>query len=178
MGSHQSSRMKSDIWLTPPEIVGALGAFDLDPCAVPAPRPWSTASRHIALPDDGLDAFWKGRVWLNPPYSREAVKWLRKLAEHGNGTALVFARTETAWFVESVWERAHAVMFLHGRLHFHHADGSRAKANAGAPSCLVSYSHYDTMKLSESGLSGTLLELRYRRPSRAKMYSVTEAEAQ
>lgn len=30
--------MKSDIWLTPPHILDALGPFDLDPCA-PDPRP-------------------------------------------------------------------------------------------------------------------------------------------
>lgn len=36
MGSHQSAAMLKDEWLTPPEIIQALGgpeSFDLDPCA-------------------------------------------------------------------------------------------------------------------------------------------------
>src|SRR5437867_202275 len=58
MGGHQSSHMQTDVWLTPPHILAALGPFDLDPCAAPEPRPWPTAERHIALPDDGLAADW------------------------------------------------------------------------------------------------------------------------
>lgn len=153
MGSHQSAAMKSDTWLTPPHIVLALGEFDLDPCC-PPDMPWKTAARSFTKKDDGLALQWHGRVWLNPPYSRDAVHWLRKMAYHGKGTALVFARTETEWFVETVWEAATAVLFLYGRLHFHHADGTRAAANAGAPSCLVAYGNDDAKTLRESGLSG------------------------
>ncbi|QDK02832.1 DNA methylase [Gordonia phage Squiddly] len=159
MGGHQSARMITDTWLTPPHIIDALGPFDLDPCAAPAPRPWDTAAKHYTLPTDGLTEPWNGRVWLNPPYSREAVKWLAKLAHHGHGTALVFARTETVWFVATVWQRATAVLFLHGRLHFHYANGERAAANAGAPSCLVAYGTEDADRLAGSGLDGTLVRL-------------------
>jgi len=157
MGSHQSSRMLSDTWLTPPEIIGALGPFSLDPCAAPEPRPWPTALRHISRPADGLAAEWQGRVWLNPPYSRDAVRWLRRMARHGSGTALVFARTETAWFVETVWRQASAVLFLRGRIHFHRPDGSRAPANAGAPLELVAYGEYDAERLGDCGLDGTVV---------------------
>lgn len=156
MGSHQSSSMISDVWLTPPEIIQALGPFDLDPCAAPPPRPWATAERHIALPDDGLSAEWTGRVWLNPPYSREAARWLRKLAAHGEGMALIFARTETIWFQETVWDAptATAVLFIRDRLHFHHADGTRAEANSGAPSVLVAYGRSMGGRLLASGIPG------------------------
>lgn len=160
MGGHQSAAMLTDIWLTPPELLAKLGRFDLDPCAAPDPKPWPTADRHYTLPTDGLGMEWFGRVWLNPPYSREAVKWLRRLADHGTGTALVFARTETSWFVETVWRRATAVLFIHGRIHFHHGDGARAKANAGAPSCLVAYGDHDATVLRQCGITGTYLELR------------------
>ncbi|WP_084501477.1 DNA N-6-adenine-methyltransferase [Nocardia xishanensis] len=157
MGSHHSARAGSDVWLTPPGVVTALGAFDLDPCAA-EPRPWDTARRHIAPPDDGLAATWEGRVFLNPPYSN-LTDWLGKLADHGRGTALIFARTETRWFVDLVWQRASAVMFLHGRLHFHLPDGSRARGNAGAPSCLVAYGDGDALRLAGSGLAGTFVNL-------------------
>jgi hypothetical protein len=150
--------MKSDTWLTPPHILQALGPFDLDPCC-PPDMPWPTAKRDYTRAENGLKQPWEGRVWLNPPYSREAVKWLTKLADHGYGTALVFARTETEWFVEQVWRRASAVLFLYGRLHFHHADGTRAKANAGAPSCLVAYGSIDADLLESSGLDGRFVRL-------------------
>jgi hypothetical protein len=159
MGSHQSASMISDVWLTPHEIVETLGPFDLDPCAAPEPRPWATAARHIALPEDGLAAEWCGRVWLNPPYSSEAAKWLRKMVEHNNGTALVFARTETSWFVETVWKAATAVLFIEGRLYFHRPDGTRAEANSGAPSCLVAYGHHDARILAMSGIKGGFVRL-------------------
>lgn len=148
MGSHQSAAMISDTWLTPREITDALGPFDLDPCAAPEPRPWPTAERMISLPDDGLAADWQGRVWMNPPYSREARAWLAKLAAHGTGTALTFARTETSWFIDHVWRQATALLFLHGRIYFHRPDGTRAAANSGAPSVLIAYGRDDADRLT------------------------------
>lgn len=156
MGSHHSANAKTTTWLTPPHVIAALGDFDLDPCAAPG---WRTAGRHVVLPEDGLAGDWEGRVWLNPPYGNEAWVWLSKLAAHGRGTALIFARTETSGFVEQVWGKASAVKFLHGRLHFHYPDGSRAKANSGAPSVLVAYGIEDAIRLQASNLPGTFLML-------------------
>jgi len=87
MGSHQSAHMDKDEWLTPPEILAALGEFDLDPCACSAPRPWPTAKQHLTRADDGLTAPWYGRVWLNPPYGTANVvgPWMRRMVTHGNG---------------------------------------------------------------------------------------------
>lgn len=157
MGSHHSHNAGTTTWLTPPHIIEALGEFDLDPCGAPG---WVTAKRSIILPEDGLTAAWEGRVWLNPPYGKEAWTWLDKLAEHGTGTALIFARTETAGFVEQVWEKATALLFLHGRLHFHYPDGTRAKANSGAPSVLVAYGDSDARALKNCQLSGTYVRLK------------------
>lgn len=91
---------------------------------------------------------WHGRVWMNPPYGDEIGEWMTRLADHGNGIALVFARTETAWFFESVWRRAHAVFFFRGRISFYHVDGTQGDA-AGAPSCLVAYGEDNTKALSD-----------------------------
>lgn len=143
--------MKSEVWLTPPGILKALGWFDLDPCA-PSVRPWDMAREHISLPVDGLAAEWSGRVWLNPPFGAKAAAWLRKMRAHGNGIALIPARTETAMFYESVWDGADAVCFLKGRPHFHRADGTRAPFNSGAPICLVAYGNDNALALEASGL--------------------------
>jgi len=151
--------MISDTWLTPPEILKALGPFDLDPCCPPV-MPWKTAARCFTERDDGLAQPWAGRVWLNPPYSREAVRWLRRMAQHGNGVALVFARTETEWFWETVWRAATALHFFEGRIHFHHPDGRRARANAGAPSVLAAYGDDNAAALKSCRLPGRYVELR------------------
>ncbi|MDT0497421.1 DNA N-6-adenine-methyltransferase [Algiphilus sp. W345] len=148
--------MKNDEWLTPPEILRALGRFDLDPCA-PVGRPWPTAERHYTETDDGLAQAWTGRVWCNPPFGREAVKWLRRCAEHGDAIALVPARTETAMFYETVWGVADAVCFLRGRPHFHYVDGRRAPFNSGAPIALIAYGHDNAAVLRTCGLGMTLV---------------------
>lgn len=160
MGGHQSAAMLKDEWLTPPDIIKALGEFDLDPCAPHASRrPWDTAKRHYSVEDDGLAQPWTGRVWLNPPYGLEAAHWLSRLAAHGDGIALIFARTETAMFFEHVWDKAEALLFLRGRLHFHHVDGSRAAANAGAPSVLIAYGRRNAEALTDSCIPGYVLNL-------------------
>lgn len=156
MGGHQSAAMLKDEWLTPPHILNRLGGFDLDPCS-PINRPWDTAVLHYDIKDDGLSQLWFGRVWCNPPYGLEAAQWLDRMAQHGNGIALIFARTETRMFFDHVWKRADAVCFIEGRLHFHHVDGTRAKANSGAPSCLVAYGKSNVVALRQAEL-GVVVE--------------------
>jgi hypothetical protein len=146
-----------DEWLTPPEIIKALGPFDLDPCS-PENRPWPTARRHLTVEDDGLTHNWVGRVWLNPPYGEETGVWLRRLADHGNGVALVFARTETAWFFDEIWRRAGAVFFFLGRLAFYHITGEQGDS-AGSPSCLVAYGFNNVSALENSGIGGITIKL-------------------
>lgn len=159
LSSHQRPyHGETNVWLTPPEIVKALGPFDLDPCAAPEPRPWPTADRHIVLPEDGLAAEWGGAfVWCNPPFGAEAEAWLSRMADHGNGIALVPARTETRWFVTTIWQRAESVLFLHGRPHFHYPDGARGRANSGVPICLVGYGANSHHRLLTCGLPGSLV---------------------
>ncbi len=159
MGGHQSSRMISCEWLTPREIITALGDFDLDPCS-PECRPWDTAKVHYSRKDDGFVKPWAGRVWLNPPYGHDTWKWLKKLSEHGNGIALIFARTETVQFFRTVWDKADSIFFFLGRLTFHRADGRRAMSDSGAPSCLVAYGQNNTTAISISGLRGKLIILK------------------
>lgn len=155
LSGHQSASMKNDEWLTPPEIMAPLGKFDLDPCS-PIVRPWDTAAHHYNIRDDGLLRSWSGRVWCNPPFGREAVKWLRRMADHGNGIALIPARTETAMFYETVWGVADAILFVKGRPHFHRVDGSRAPFNSGAPICLVAYGNNNAIVLLQSGLGAVV----------------------
>ncbi len=158
IGSHQSAIMKNDEWLTPPEIIKSLGKFDLDPCA-PVSRPWPTAYKHYTVNDDGLSLPWHGRVWCNPPYGDQTGIWLSRLAEHGNGIALIFARTETKMFFDHVWAKADGLLFIKGRLNFHYVSGEKAYANAGAPSVLVAYGLSNLGSLYGSNIKGKVVEL-------------------
>jgi hypothetical protein len=159
MGSHHSANMKNDEWLTPPEIIKALGKFDLDPCA-PIIRSWDTARHHFTIQNNGLSCLWYGRVWCNPPYGLEAVKWLEKLAEHGNGIALIFARTETKMFFDQVWNKAYSLLFIEGRLFFYDVNGKKAKSNSGAPSVLIAYDHTNSCILEHCNIPGKFIQLK------------------
>lgn len=155
-GHHKPNQGDKEEWLTPPEIIEALGPFDLDPCA-PVSRPWPTAAEHYTIEDDGLAQPWRGFVWCNPPYGRKTWDWLEKMIAHGNGIALIFARTETEGFFDKAWAGADAMMFLQGRLFFHHVTGERARHNSGAPSVLLAYGDAAVKRLDESGLRGVLV---------------------
>ena len=51
--ANQDNDDESNEWLAPPEIIDALGFFDLDPRMVKN-RPWDTAKRHIEIEENGL----------------------------------------------------------------------------------------------------------------------------
>jgi hypothetical protein len=146
MSGHHSSASATEDWGTPPYIIEALGgagSFDLDPASMENP-PSATARRCYTIRDNGLLLPWFGRVWLNPPYGVSLLTaFLGRLAYHGRGTALIFARTETDAFRRHVWEAATGLLFLYGRLNFHFPDGTRASFNAGAPSVLCAYGMRD-----------------------------------
>ena len=145
-------------WLTPPHIIEALGQFDLDPCCPPT-MPWRTATRMVHWPEDGLKVDWTGkRVWCNPPYGRDAVPFLRKMAENKTGVLLVFARTDTSAWQDWIFPHAYGILFLRGRLRFCRPDGTPGET-ATAPSALVAYSEQDFARLRESGLAGAFLRV-------------------
>lgn len=162
---HHSGQDTSDIWLTPPFVIDALGGpenFDLDP-ATPPVMPWPTAKRRYTIEDNGLTSAWQGRVWPNPPYSRpDYSRFMGRMADHNHGTALIFARTETRTFFDCVWNTATALLFLAGRLNFYGPDGKPGKANAGAPSVLCAYGDADAEILRACGLEGAFVDLRLR----------------
>lgn len=152
-GHHTAYRGNTDSWITPRWVVETLGEFDLDPCAA-TPQPWPLARHSYVEEEDGFSQPWSGRVWLNPPYGPATGKWLGKLAEHGDGVALTFARTETRMFVQQVWKKADALLFIADRLFFHYPDGTRATSNSGGPSVLIAYGKQNADVLSTCGIRG------------------------
>jgi hypothetical protein len=158
---HERTGLTND-WLPPKFILDALGPFDLDPCAA-RDQPWATARLQLTIQGDGLTKRWQGRVWLNPPYGDRTALWLAKLACHGNGMALLYARTDTQMFFDCVWGQANGIFFFKGRVPFCRPDGTAA-AVAGAPSVLVSYdvrgSRRNYAALKNCELAGRFLTIR------------------
>jgi len=148
----------TDVWLTPPYIIEALGEFDLDPSS-PINRPFETAKNYYTILDDGLSQEWNGRVWCNPPYGKHTKNWLKKCKEYGNAMVLIFARTETRMFFDHIWNDADAVLFIKGRLKFYHIDGTQGDA-AGAPSVLIAYGDNNAEILKNCKLEGKYIDLR------------------
>jgi len=144
-------------WFTPKWITDELGPFNLDPCSS-TKRPWDTAKEHYT--EQGLEKEWFGNVWLNPPYNKSTKAWLKKLAEHGTGVALVFARTETQIYFPWVWEYATGILFLKNRLHFHYWNGVIAKGNCGGPHCLIAYGFACNSRLKRSTINGKYINLK------------------
>jgi hypothetical protein len=117
-------------WYTPPWVFERLGLeFDLDPASPPLGLDWVPAKNYYCKLEDGLAQPWYGRVWLNPPYGPNTKPWIEKMAEHGNGVALVFARTDVAWFHDNV-PNATAICFLRKRLCFVSGEGIERQANS------------------------------------------------
>ena len=126
--------------------------------------PWPTAKRMIHYPgEDGLSITWEGRVWLNPPYGRAIESWMKRMAEHGNGVALVFARTDAKWFQKYVFKAASSLLFLNRRIRFCLPDGTQG-GNPAASSVLAFYGTPVVQSGLLAGL-GTLVRLAaYRNP--------------
>ena len=137
--SHEDRNSQNVDWYTPPWVFQRLGLdFDLDPCQPPDGIDWIPAKRRYSVHDDGLTQPWSGRVWLNPPYGKHTPAWLERMHNHRNGIALVFARTDCAWFHESV-AKADAILFLRGRVKFVDGLGVTGGSGAGSGSMLVAW---------------------------------------
>jgi len=150
---NHTSEIGTDTWLTPPELIKSLGDFDLDPCT-PLNMPWPTAKNHYTIKDDGLKSPWFGRVWLNPPYGRELIKWMEKMSLHLNGVSLIFARTDTKAFQDYIFPFASSILFIKGRLTFLDIKGNPGISNGGAASVLIAYGEDNVQAIHESGIDG------------------------
>lgn len=135
---HEKAVGETVDWYTPSEFFDRLGIdFELDPCAGPDGymtelRNVVPATRFLTERADGLTHPWgSGRAFVNPPYGPLVPRFLDRLAEHGDGIALVFARTETRWAQKHL-RLADAVVFMSDRLYFVRADGFKGRAGAGS----------------------------------------------
>jgi hypothetical protein len=154
----EKAKITSVDWLTPPDLVKKLGEFDLDPCT-PVKPPFLHAKNNFNIKDNGLSKPWFGRVYMNPPYGNGMEKWIEKLKLHGNGIALIFARTETKCFFHHIWEDAHAILFVKGRIKFYNLEGKQV-GTPGAPSVFIAYGSENAIALKNASIEGKFIQLK------------------
>lgn len=127
---------ESDEWQTPPEVFDPLRKeFDLqvDVCAT---KENAKLPEYFSREADGLTQRWAPRrCWMNAPYSRVAAWICKAEMEAWRGAlvvALLPARTDTAWFHNTILANGYEVRFLKGRVTF-----VGARGNAPFPSMVV-----------------------------------------
>jgi len=125
-----ATKIQSVDWWTPPEVFYKLDIeFDIDVAAPIGGVDWIPAKNYFTEQDDGLTQDWQGTVWMNPPYGISTGSWLDKFVKHGDGIALVFARTDTRWF-HNYCLQADALLFTKGRLKFINPERTNTKSPA------------------------------------------------
>lgn len=132
---------KTDEWSTPQYFFDWCnknwGPFTLDVCAT-----LDNFKCPMFLCANSLEATWRGKCWMNPPYGRGIGAWVKKAAESAGASAelvccLLPARTDTKWWHAHVQpvidgKRPGAFHFVPGRLKF-----GGSKNSAPFPSVVV-----------------------------------------
>lgn len=126
-------------WYTPEEYIAlarqVMGGIDLDPASSAEANETVKATRYFTPKDNGLVQEWHGRVWVNPPYSRELIgpftaKLIAEYRAERTTQAILLSHnnTDTGWF-QSLTDVATAVCFPRNRIKFYRGADVAAPVN-------------------------------------------------
>lgn len=125
-------------WGTPQGLFDELNEefnFTLDVCATKKNAKCELYFKIDKLGGGLFESWNKCVCWMNPPYGREIVKWVKKAYEESLKEVAVVcllpSRTDTRWWHDYVM-KAKEIRFIKGRLKF-----GGAKNSAPFPSCVV-----------------------------------------
>lgn len=115
-------------WYTPARYVDmareVMGTIDTDPASNPTAQRTVRATTYYTAETNGLDKEWYGKVWMNPPYSRDLIPAFaaKIVSEYRSGRVseailLTNNATDTGWFA-SFFGVASAFCFTKGRIRF------------------------------------------------------------
>ncbi len=141
----QENYTSDDYW-TPKWIFDALAiTFDID-VACPPEGPHNVPCRAwFTQYDDGLLQEWRGRVWMNPPFSR-AAPWVNKFIKHRNGVALTVVG-KTKW-CDTLFATADLMLLLPRSMQFD-------QGSIFLPTALWAYGKDNAEALANSGIGPT-----------------------
>lgn len=122
-------------WGTPKDLFAKLNAvfeFEVDLAATAE----NTLCPLYCSAEDGDSGFFdidkeffRGRpnwCWCNPPYGTDLAKWVQEVANKvERAVMLIPASPGNRWWHKYIWPRAHAIVFINGRLTF---DGAPSPA--------------------------------------------------
>ena len=131
--THISNNSGENEWYTPPSLIesatNVMGNIDVDPASSEIANKTVGADVYYDGEKNGLEQIWKGRVWLNPPYSQPHISQFCKALEEklssgevSEACVLVNNATETA-FGQKLLGMCSAVCFPSGRIKFLDAKG-------------------------------------------------------
>ena len=132
---HVANNSGNNEWYTPPEFIEAarstMGGIDVDPASNEIAQKNVRAETYYTEQTNGLDHEWRGRVWMNPPYSTDLIgPFCEKMVtefESGRLTqavVLVNNATEARWFASLV-SVASMVGFTKRRVRFLDRNGDQ-----------------------------------------------------
>lgn len=111
-----------------------MGGIDCDPASSDIANKTVKAETYFTQETDGLSKKWNGRVWMNPPYSRDLIgKFSEAIAkkfeskEISEACVLVNNATETGWF-RRMADCASAICFPEKRIKFLDKNGNQVGA--------------------------------------------------
>jgi phage N-6-adenine-methyltransferase len=114
-----------------------MGGIDLDPASDDEAQRIVGAKEYFTQETDGLKQEWRGRVFLNPPYSYPLIgDFIKKLCAEffaGNVEAAVLLTnncTDTRWWHEAA-KASQAICFTQGRINYYKADGRDCQPTQG-----------------------------------------------
>jgi len=122
-------------WYTPQKYIDmareVMGGIDLDPASNDFANKTVNATTYYTKEDDGLSKEWKGRIWLNPPYSSIISKFIDKIC-YSNIEAIVLTNnsTDTKWFQQAA-VNCDAICFTHGRINFYNNEQKKSSPTNG-----------------------------------------------
>jgi len=126
---HLTKNSGDDEWYTPARYIElarqVLGVIDLDPASNLTAQATVKAATFYTEETNGLDKPWNGKVWMNPPYSRNLIgRFIDKIIEeHRTGrcteaVVLTNNSTDTKW-AAVLFQNASALCFTRGRVKFY-----------------------------------------------------------